>query len=89
MGESVLIALITGILAVVGSYAGNVAISQKKSQEDAIREAHHEQRQCDRMERIEEKLDEHNHYAEKLGEIRDDITKMQKDIEYLRKEKSK
>lgn len=89
MGESVLIALITGILAVVGSYAGNVAISQKKSQEDAIREAQREQRQNDRMERIEEKLDEHNHYAEKLGEIRDDMTKMQKDIEYLRKEKSK
>lgn len=89
MGESVLIALITGILAVTGSYAGNVAITRKKSQEDAIRDAQREQRQRDRMEVIERKLDEHNQYAEKLGDIRDDMTKMQKDIEYLRKEHNK
>lgn len=96
MGEAVLIALVTGVLAVIGSYAGNVAITRKKNQEDAIRDAQREQRQSDRLDHIEnrlstieKKLDEHNHYAEKFGEIRDDITKIQKDVEYLGKEKNK
>ena len=31
MSESVLIAIITGILAVLGSYVGNVSISRKKA----------------------------------------------------------
>lgn len=84
MGEAVLIALITGVLAVVGSYAGNVAVAQKKSQEDAIRDAQREARQQVRLENIERKLDIHNGYAEKIGDIRQDLTKIQKDIEYLR-----
>lgn len=37
-----------------------------------------------RMKKVEEKLDEHNGYAEKLGSIEIAIVKIQKDIEYLR-----
>lgn len=40
-----------------------------------------------RLTKIEKKLDEHNHYAEKFGEVKVDITSMKKDIEYLRKAK--
>lgn len=40
-----------------------------------------------RLTKIEKKLDEHNHYAERFGEIKIDITSMKKDIEYLRKAK--
>ena len=86
-------AIIAGILAVIGSYAGNVALTRKKAREDAIREAEREARQEEQMRRteermreIEKKLDEHNKYSEKLGTIAVSMAAMQKDIEYLRKE---
>lgn len=78
-------AIIVGILAVVGSYAGNVALSQKKAREDELKDKERETRQEDRMKSIESKLDEHNKYAEKLGSIEKSMVAMQKDIEYLRK----
>lgn len=40
-----------------------------------------------RLTKIEKKLDEHNHYAERFGEVKIDIASMKKDIEYLRKAK--
>lgn len=80
-------AFIAGIFAVIGSYAGNVAISRKKAREEEKRDIERETRQEDRMRAIEKKLDEHNHYAEKLGSIERSLISMQKDIEYLRKEK--
>lgn len=80
-------AIIVGILAIIGSYMSNVALTRKKSREDSIREAELETRQRDRMETIEKKLDEHNKYAEKLSSIEKSLVCMQKDIEYLRKEK--
>ena len=80
-------AIIVGILAVAGSYTGNVALSHKKDKIDNIKDAERETRQEDRMKLIEKKLDEHNKYAEKLGSIEKALVSMQKDIEYLRKEK--
>ena len=87
LSEAVIIALITGILAVLGSYVSNVAITRKKAREDAIRDAERETRQAMRLESIEKKLDIHNGYAEKFGDIQKDIAVVKKDIEYLRKEK--
>lgn len=78
-------AIIVGLLAVLGSYLGNVALSRKKAREDALKDIARETRQEDRMKSIEKKLDEHNKYAEKLGSIDKSLTAMQKDIEYLRK----
>lgn len=83
MTEAIVVALITGSFTLAGTYL----MQRKKSQDDAVKEAQREQRQTDRLERIEEKIsslehkvDIHNGYAEKLGAI-------QKDIEYLRKER--
>lgn len=87
LSEAVVIALITGILAVLGSYVSNVAITRKKAREDAIRDAEREVRQAMRLDSIEKKLDIHNGYAEKFGDIQKDIAMVKKDIEYLRKEK--
>lgn len=78
-------AIIVAILAVLGSYLGNVALTRKKAREDELRAIQRETRQEDRMKSIEKKLDEHNKYAEKLGSIDKSLTAMQKDIEYLRK----
>lgn len=80
-------AIIVGLLAVLGSYLGNVALSTKKAKEDALKDKERETRQEDRMKSIEKKLDEHNKYAEKLGSIDKTLISMQKDIEYLRKAK--
>lgn len=86
MGESVLIALITGILAVLGSYVGNVTISRKKSREDAIRAAKNEQKIVDRLDRLEKKVDEHNGWGEKFGDIKKDIAEIKTKVEILGKE---
>lgn len=86
MAESVIAAIITGVLAVLGAYAGNVAVSRKKAREDAIKDAERETRQADRLDVIEKKLDEHNGYAKKFEEIGKDIAVIKKEIEYLRKE---
>lgn len=101
IGESVAVAFITGVLAVIGSYMSNVAIVKKKARDDEIKDTEREVRQAMRLDAIEKKLDVHNGYAEKFAEsskhlaIIDErqavqskqIEHIQKDIEYLRKEK--
>ncbi len=86
MIESVAVAIITGSLAVLGAYVGNVAITRKKTREDAIREAEREARQSVIMERLEKKVDEHNGYAKKFEDIGKDIAVIKTEIEFLRKE---
>ncbi len=87
--ENIIVALITGVCAVVGQYL----ISQKKTRDDEIKDAQREQKQLDQLEAmderfkvIEKKLDEHNGYAEKFGEISTSIVAIRKDLEYLKKE---
>lgn len=89
--EGIVIAIITGILAVLGSYVGNVAISRRKAREDAIRDAEREQQQRDQLEmifkeqqEIKKRLDQHNQYAEKFTKTEKAIVAVQKDIEYLK-----
>lgn len=84
--ESVLIAIITGVLAVLGSYVSNITITRKKARQDAIRDAKNEQRLIDRLDRLEKKVDEHNGWGEKFGEIKKDIAVIKTEIEILRKE---
>lgn len=80
MTETIICTIITAVAGVVGAYAA----VQKGRREDAIKDAQREQRQADRLETIERKLDEHNGYAEKLGDISKSMVAMQKDIEYLK-----
>lgn len=89
MIESVAVAIITGSLAVLGAYVGNVTIARKKTREDAIREAEREARQSVIMERLEKKVDEHNGYAKKFEDIGKDIAVIKTEIEFLRKEQNR
>lgn len=57
----------------------------KNKKESNIKDSLREQKQSDRLDTIEHKLDIHNGYAEKLESISISMTKMQKDIEYLKK----
>ena len=56
--------------------------AKARAVEDAKREAHLE----DRLKSIESKLDVHNGYAEKLGDIQTDIAVIKNDINTLYKE---
>ena len=67
-------ALVAGVLAVIGSYVSNLALTIRKSREQAIKDAEREQEQKDKLDRIYEeqrqikiRLDSHNGYAEKFA----------------------
>lgn len=80
------------LIGLLGILIGSVCTLIGKSRKDAAKEAAREQAQNDKFERIfsememiKKKLDQHNHYAEKFGEIEKAIITIQKDIEYIKK----
>lgn len=83
----IIVAIITSLGGVLGAF---LAV-RKGNRENEIRDAQREQRQLDRLDRIDEKIvtlekkvDIHNGYAEKFGEIANQMTSMAKDIEFLK-----
>lgn len=86
MFENIVVAIITGVLAVLGTYVGNVTISRKKTREDAIRDARRDQELTDRLDRLEQKVDEHNGYAKRFEEIGKDIAVIKTELGFIRKE---
>lgn len=91
MSENIAVALITGVLAVLGSFLGNIAVSQKKARDEAIREAQREQSQRDQLtmifdeqQEIKKRLDQHNSYAEKFANTEKAMVAVQKDVEFLK-----
>ena len=88
MESSIVVAIITGCVTLIG-YSIK---SSRKSKADEIKEAIREQQQKDRfdafdkrLDNIDKKLDEHNHYAEKFGVVEVKLVSIAKDIEYLKK----
>lgn len=88
MNSDIFISIIGFAGVVVGALFGYLGKSKKHS----ILEAKREQEQSDlfknifeEMNDIKKKLDQHNHYAEKFGEIEKAIIAIKKDIEYIRK----
>lgn len=89
MNTDVLISIIGFAGVCVGAIFGYMGKSRKKAAQDAKREQ--EQRDSFAqifkvLEEVKKRLDEHNHYAEKFGEIKLDIAGIKKDIEYIRKD---
>lgn len=84
---AIITAIIAGALGALGSFLSNVAITMKKSREQAIKDAQREQWQEDQFEAIKHKLDVHNGYAEKLGDMSRAMVSLQKDVEYLKEGK--
>lgn len=85
-----IVACIGLIGSLTGVFVGYFATIKKQSVENA----RHEQEQKDQFDRlfselyeVKKRLDEHNHYAEKIGSIEKSIVSICKDIEYLRKDK--
>lgn len=81
--------VITGGCTVLGNYF----IYIKRARADLAENAKKEQKQNDRLENIERKLDEHNNYAnilkknaEDIADIKADNRLMAKDINYMKEE---
>ena len=83
MSEAVLGALITAVASVIVQLLINANNNRKKKVDDAVRDALMEQR----LTNIEHKLDVHNGYAEKLGDIGQDIAVIKNEIKNLEKER--
>lgn len=83
MSDPVLIALITGLCAVVGQWLISRSQNEKRKVEEAIRDARLE----DRLKSVEKKLDEHNGYASRFATIQTDIAVIKNDIKNLYKAK--
>ena len=83
MGEAVLGALIPAVASVIVQLLINVNNNNKKKIDDDVRDALMEQR----LTNIEHKLDVHNGYAEKLGDIGKDIAVIKNEIKNLYKER--
>lgn len=79
MSDPVLVAIITGLCAVVGQWLISRQQNEKRKTDEAIREARLE----DRLRSVEKKLDEHNGYAEKFVKIGQDIAIIKTKMEMI------
>lgn len=80
MSDAIIVALITAGASVICQ----MLISAKTKRDTETKQAVRDKEFEDRLENIEKRLDQHNHYAEKLGEISIALTAIKKDIEYIR-----
>ena len=80
MTEGIVVAIITGICAVFGQWL----ITRKSRAEDAAERARLDERTANRLASIERKLDEHNHYAERLGDLQRDVAVIRTEIQQLK-----
>ena len=84
MTEGIVVAIITGLCAAVVAIIGQWGLLRKSRAQDAAERARHDERTDQRLQRIERKLDEHNGYAERLGEVQTDIAVIKADLKNLR-----
>ena len=80
MTEAIIVALITATASIIGQWL----ISRKQKADNETRQAVRDAQFEDRLKHIEERLEQHNQYAEKLGDVAISLAKMSKDIEYLK-----
>ena len=80
MSDAIIVALITAGASVICQ----MIISAKTRRDTETKQAVRDKEFEDRLESIEKRLDQHNHYAEKLGDISIALTAIKKDIEYIR-----
>ena len=79
--ESIIVAIITGVFAVIGQLLISRNQASKRKVDDAVRAA----KLDERLARIEERLDSHNSYAEKFVAFGTDIAVIKNDIKTLYK----
>ena len=83
MSETIWVAVITGVCAVIGQWIISHNANQKRKVDEAVRDA----KLDDRLAGVEKRLDEHNNYASRFMEIQTDIAVIKNDIKTLYKAK--
>ena len=93
MSESIITAIIMALASVVCQLLINKSNREKRVKEDdekeknrAVGQAIKDEKLENRLASIEKKLESHNNYAERLGEIQTDIAVIKNDIKTLYKQ---
>lgn len=82
MSDAIIVALITGVCAVIGQWLISRKQNAKRQEDDAVQAALLESR----LKSVEKKLDEHNSYAARFHEIGVDIAVIKNELQNLHKE---
>ena len=80
LSDAIIVALIAAIGSVIGQWLISHQQNEKRKVEDAIRDA----RLDDRLTGVEKRLDEHNGYASRFGEIQTDIAVIKNEIKNMK-----
>ena len=80
MSDAVLVALITGVCAVLS----NLLITRNGRVKDAVERANRDKEIQMRLDSIEKKVDEHNGYAKRFEAIGNDITEIRTALEFIK-----
>lgn len=80
MSDAIIVALITGLCSIFGQWL----ITRKTKKDNEVKRAVREQKVDDRLSAIELKLDIHNNYADKLGDIQRDIAVLATEIKNVK-----
>lgn len=94
MNEDNVVKIVVTLITLFGTVLGIVVGYINKSRKQAVIDAKREQRQTDLFERlfseidaVKKRLDTHNSYAKKFGEIEQSVSTIKKEIELIRKER--
>lgn len=82
-------AVYSALIVAVGSIVVQLLINRSNRAKEHEDQAVYRARLEGNLKSIEKKLDEHNQYAEKLGDLRDSMLLMQQDIKYIKEGKWK
>lgn len=80
MSEAIVVAIITGVCAVLGQLIISTQQNAKRKTEDAVRAA----KLDDRLVGVEKRLDEHNSYASRFVEIQTDIAVIKTELKNMK-----
>lgn len=90
VSDAIIVAIIATISQIVVAMLQNRTKGVANERKEAARDQYIDDiiNQFDtRLDKIDHKIDEHNHYAKKFDEVNVKLTLVQKDIEYLKKER--
>ena len=80
MSEAILCAIIAAAASIFGSWLA----SRKQARDKEIKDADREARLDERLKGVERRLDMHNNYAEKIGDIQRDLGILATEIKNLK-----
>ena len=80
LSEVIVVAIIAAVGSVIGQWLISSAQTKAKKADDVEREA----RLDERLKGVERRLDTHNNYAEKIGDIQRDIAVIKTEIKNLK-----